>query len=106
MESKVQSATASVERNAFHLHLFGVNSIFNNTSEALSAKSNRVPQKSFDEELGKYFADHRRGLSISQEFLADILRRDQTFVSKVETGKRTLSLFEFIRWARALNLSN
>lgn len=79
--------------------------LFVNTSEALSAKSNGVPQKSFDEELGKYFADHRRGLSISQEFLAGILRRDQTFVSKVETGKRTLSLFEFIRWARALNLS-
>lgn len=83
-----------------------MSSIFVNTSEAFSAKSNCVPQKSFDEELGKYFADHRRGLSISQEYLAEILRRDQTFVSKVETGKRTLSLFEFIRWARALNLSN
>lgn len=79
---------------------------FVNTSEAFSAKSIRVPQKSFDEELGKYFADHRRGLSISQEYLSEILRRDQTFVSKVETGKRTLSIFEFIRWARALNLSN
>ena len=79
--------------------------IFVNTSEALSAKSLCVPQKSFDEELGKYFADHRRGLSISQDYLAEILRRDQTFVSKVETGKRTLSLFEFIRWARALNLA-
>ena len=79
--------------------------IFVNTSEALSEKSLCVPQKSFDEELGKYFADHRRGLSISQDYLAEILRRDQTFVSKVETGKRTLSLFEFIRWARALNLA-
>lgn len=83
-----------------------MSSIFVNTSEVFSAKSSCVPQKSFDEELGKYFADHRRGLSISQEYLADILRRDQTFVSKVETGKRTLSLFEFIRWARALNLSH
>ena len=83
-----------------------MSSNFVNTSEAFSAKSIRVPQKSFDEELGKYFADHRRGLSISQEYLAEILRRDQTFVSKVETGKRTLSIFEFTRWARALNLSN
>lgn len=83
-----------------------MSSTFVNTSEGFSAKSTRVPQKSFDEELGKYFADHRRGLFISQEYLAEILRRDQTFVSKVETGKRTLSLFEFIRWARALNLSN
>lgn len=83
-----------------------MSSIFVNTSGAFSAKSRRVPQKSFDEELGKYFADHRKLLSISQEYLAEILRRDQTFVSKVETGKRTVSLFEFIRWARALNLSN
>ena len=52
------------------------------------------------------FADHRRALSISQDYLSEILRRDQTFVSKVETGKRTLSLFEFIRWSKALNLSH
>lgn len=83
-----------------------MSSIFVNTSEVFSAKSNDVPQKSFDEELGKCLADYRRGLSISQEYLADILRRDQTFVSKVETGKRTLALFEFIRWAKALNLSH
>lgn len=79
--------------------------LFVNSSEAFSAKSLCVPQKSFDEELGRYFADHRRSLSISQEYLAEILRRDQTFVSKVETGKRTLTLFEFIRWAKALNLA-
>jgi len=74
--------------------------------ENFSAKFSAVPQKSFDEELGKCFAEYRRGLSISQEYLADILRRDQAFVSKVETGKRTLSLFDFLRWAKALNLSN
>jgi transcriptional regulator with XRE-family HTH domain len=65
-----------------------------------------MPQKSFDEKLGRYLADYRRGLSISQEYLAEILRRDQTFVSKVETGKRALSVFEFIRWARALNIAH
>ncbi len=80
--------------------------IFVNTFEPFSAKFLPVPQKTFDEELGKRLADYRRGLDISQEFLADILRRDQTYVSKVETGKRTLSLFEFIRWSKALNLSH
>jgi transcriptional regulator with XRE-family HTH domain len=65
-----------------------------------------MSQKSFDEKLGRYLADYRRDLSISQEYLAEILRRDQTFVSKVETGKRTLSVFEFIHWARALNIAH
>lgn len=74
--------------------------------ENYSAKFSAVAQKSFDEELGKCFAEYRRGLSISQEYLSDILRRDQAFISKVETGKRTLSLFDFLRLVKALNLSN
>jgi transcriptional regulator with XRE-family HTH domain len=65
-----------------------------------------VSQSSFDNELGKSLADLRRGLAISQEYLAEILRRDQTFVSKIETGKRALSVQEFIRWTKALNLSS
>jgi transcriptional regulator with XRE-family HTH domain len=65
-----------------------------------------VLQKSFDEILGIRLAEYRRGLGISQEYLADILRRDQTFVSKVENGKRALPVFEFIRWTEALNMSD
>lgn len=63
-----------------------------------------MTQKAFDEELGRRLADHRKRLAISQEYLGTMLRRDQTFVSKIETGKRTLSVFEFVRWAKALNL--
>lgn len=63
-----------------------------------------MAQERFDEALGAALGNRRRALAISQEFLAEILRRDQTFVSKVETGKRALTLFEFIRWSRALNL--
>lgn len=34
-----------------------------------------------------------------------MLRRDQTYVSKIEKGKRTLSVYELVRWAKALNLA-
>lgn len=35
-----------------------------------------------------------------------MLRKDQTFVSKVETGKRSLTVHDFIGWTKALNLSD
>ncbi len=63
-----------------------------------------VSQETFDEELGRTLATHRRDLGISQDYLSSSLRRDQTFVSKVETGKRSITLFEYIRWCKALNL--
>ncbi len=63
-----------------------------------------VPQGDFDECLGQILSGRRRNLGISQEYLATILRKDQAYVSKVETGKRTVGLFEFLRWGKALNL--
>jgi len=63
-----------------------------------------VSQETFDEELGRTLAAHRRDLGISQDYLSSSLRRDQTFVSKVETGKRSITMFEYIRWCKALNL--
>ena len=63
-----------------------------------------VSQETFDDELGRTLATHRRDLGISQDYLSSSLRRDQTFVSKVETGKRSITLFEYIRWCKALNL--
>ena len=68
-------------------------------------KSYRVSDKSFDDLLGKRLAEFRRSLSISQDYLATMLRKDQTFVSKVETGKRSLTVHDFIGWINALNLS-
>jgi transcriptional regulator with XRE-family HTH domain len=64
-----------------------------------------VSDKSFDEVLGKRLAEVRRSLAISQEYLATMLRKDQTFVSKVETGKRSLTVHDFVGWSKALNLS-
>ena len=64
-----------------------------------------VTQRAFDEELGRRLAEHRKALAISQDYLGTILRRDQTHVSKIESGKRTLSVFELSRWAKALNLT-
>jgi transcriptional regulator with XRE-family HTH domain len=65
-----------------------------------------VSQETFDGEVGRILAVHRRDLGISQEFLSSMLRKDQTFVSKLETGKRSISLFEFLRWCKALNLAH
>lgn len=81
-----------------------MSSIFGNPNYANSEISILVSQETFDEELGRTLAKHRRDLGISQDFLSLSLRRDQTFVSKVETGKRSITLFEYIRWCKALNL--
>lgn len=64
-----------------------------------------MSQESFDEELGKRLGEHRKSLALSQEYLGVILQRDQTYISKVETGKRSLCVYELIRWSKALNLS-
>ncbi len=68
-------------------------------------QSNSVQPRDFDERLGKRLAASRKNLNLSQDYLAEMLRRDQTFVSKVENGRRTLSVQEFLRWLEALNLS-
>jgi transcriptional regulator with XRE-family HTH domain len=65
-----------------------------------------VTQQAFDEELGRKLVVYRKRLALSQEFLGTMLRRDQTYVSKIEKGKRTLSVYEFVRWAKALNLKD
>lgn len=65
-----------------------------------------MSQEAFDGEVGRILAVYRRDLGISQEFLSSMLRRDQTFISKLETGKRSISLFEFLRWCKALNLAH
>lgn len=64
-----------------------------------------MTQKAFDEELGRRLAEHRKRLALSQDFLGIMLRRDQTYVSKIEKGKRALSVYELARWAKALNLA-
>lgn len=83
-----------------------MSSIFVNPNSPIYEMAGVVSQETFDQELGRILAIHRRDLGISQDFLSSSLRRDQTFVSKVETGKRSITLQEFIRWCKALNLDD
>lgn len=47
----------------------------------------------------------RKAKRLSQEQLAALLRRPQSFISKVETGQRRLDVLETSDWCRALGLS-
>lgn len=46
----------------------------------------------------------RQKAGLLQAQLAKKLRKPQSFVSKVETAERVLDLFEFLTYARALDL--
>jgi len=59
-----------------------------------------------DHTLGRQLFRYRQRLGISQEYLAEMLRLDQTYVSKTETGKRQLTVEEFSKWCEALNLAD
>ena len=59
-----------------------------------------------EQSLGEQLCRHRKRLGVSQEYLAEILRLDQTYISKTETGKRQLTVDEFARWCVALNLDD
>lgn len=56
--------------------------------------------------LGQALASLRRKAGLSQDFLAQELRHDQTFVSKIEHGKRQLTLLEFAKWCEVLGLDD
>ena len=58
-----------------------------------------------DEILGKRLQVKRKELGISQQFLAELLHREQTSISKMEKGLRQISVVEFLNWSKALNLS-
>ena len=69
------------------------------------AKINLVDSKQIEAELGRRLRDHRKSLGISQSYLADLLNRDQTAISKIEQGNRQVSVSEFLLWCKALNLN-
>ncbi len=83
-----------------------MSSFFVNPNSLISGIHPFVSQETFDGELGRTLAEYRRDLRISQDYLSSILRRDQTFVSKMENGKRAITLFDFLRWGKALNLGH
>ena len=54
--------------------------------------------------VGKRVAYTRKYRSLTQQELADRLRRPQSYVAKVETGERRLDVVEFIEWADGVGI--
>jgi transcriptional regulator with XRE-family HTH domain len=50
----------------------------------------------------KKLREAREAAGLSQQELAELLKRHQTYVSKVEKGQRALDLIGFLTWAREL----
>lgn len=48
-------------------------------------------------------AEERTSAACSQAELAERLKKQQSYVSKIETGERRLDLIEFVDWANALD---
>jgi transcriptional regulator with XRE-family HTH domain len=46
----------------------------------------------------------RKGASLTQQTLADRLRKPQSFVAKYENGERRLDVVEFLRIAQAMGI--
>lgn len=55
--------------------------------------------------FGSSVREHRKGLGLSQEALAEAARLDQTYVSGIETGRRNPTLRVLFRLADALDRS-
>lgn len=49
-------------------------------------------------------AEERSTVGLSQEFIAGQMQLDQTILSKIENGRRTLTLREFLKWAEVMSL--
>lgn len=52
--------------------------------------------------LGKLLAEARDAVPMSQTALAQKLRKQQSYISKVERGERRLDVVEFCNWAQAI----
>lgn len=47
--------------------------------------------------------DQRKSQSMTQQQLANALRRPQSYVAKIETGERRIDAVEVVEWALVLN---
>lgn len=65
------------------------------------ARSLRTPEHLA---LMQVLAKVRKEKGITQQELADRLRRPQSYVAKVETGERRLDVVEFIEWADGVDI--
>jgi transcriptional regulator with XRE-family HTH domain len=58
----------------------------------------------FHRRLGRLLATWREQGGLSQEALAVQLRRDQSYISRIEGGERQASLAFLLEWADAMNV--
>jgi transcriptional regulator with XRE-family HTH domain len=58
----------------------------------------------FDRALADWLAAEREAHGLSQEALATQLGRDQTYVSKFESGQRRVTVADLIEWVVALGI--
>jgi transcriptional regulator with XRE-family HTH domain len=56
--------------------------------------------------LMKMLIDARRGVSLTQAEVAEVLGRPQSFVSKYEQGERRLDVVEFVQVCRAIGVDS
>lgn len=78
---------------------------FVNTIGQKCGRFGEVNFRSLDEELGFRLQAERKKLGISQSYLAGLLHRDQTSLSKMENGSRQISVSDFLTWCKAMNLT-
>lgn len=79
---------------------------FRDLAEALSFQKAYLMTKSLGTDEWKEFLsllrEARTSAGMTQKQIADILKRPQSFIAKVEGGERRLDVIEFRDWAKAI----
>ena len=63
-----------------------------------------MPSTNFDRALGQFLAELRERSGLSQEALGAAVRRDQSVVSKIESGARRVAVADLLAWLQALGI--
>lgn len=58
----------------------------------------------FHRQVGRLLSTRREAQGLSQEALAVRLRRDQSYISRIEAGERHARLAFLLEWSDALNV--
>jgi transcriptional regulator with XRE-family HTH domain len=62
------------------------------------------PDDAYFKKLGRLLARKRKNKRQTQAGLAAVLKRPQSYVSKIETGERRLDLFGYFEFCQALGM--
>lgn len=63
-----------------------------------------IHYKAYEQFLASLTECRTQQAKMSQEELAEAIGKDQSYVSKVESGRRRLDLVEYVRWMNALDV--